>query len=112
MTAKSVAIWVVLTGLGTSPAWAVDPPHKVEASSDSAAARFQTAVELYHEGNYAGALAEFKKAYQIAPSYRVLFNIAQAQYALGDFVSAHKSLSQYRTEGGDAIPAERAAQVT
>jgi hypothetical protein len=42
----------------------------------------------------------------------VLFNIAQAQYALGDFVSAHKSLSQYRTEGGDAIPAERAAQVT
>jgi hypothetical protein len=111
MTVKSVAIWVVLTVSGVSPAWAADPPRKVEGGSDNAASRFQIAVELYHEGNYAGALAEFKKAYQISPSYRVLFNIAQTQYALGDFVSAYKSLNQYRSEGGDGIPAERVTQV-
>jgi len=47
---------------------------------------------LYREGSYEGALAEFRKAYQISPSYRVLYNIAQTQYALHDFVSAHRSL--------------------
>jgi hypothetical protein len=56
-------------------------------------------------------LAEFRKAYQISPSYRVLYNIAQTQYALHDFVSAYRSLKQYVAEGGTEIPADRRAQV-
>jgi tetratricopeptide (TPR) repeat protein len=68
-------------------------------------------VELYREGSYEGALAEFRKAYQISPSYRVLYNIAQTQYALHDFVSAYRSLKQYVAEGGAEIPADRRAQV-
>lgn len=112
MTTKRIAIWVVvLAGMATSPAWAADTQPKGDAGADTAAARFQTAVELYHEGNYTGALAEFKKAYRISPSYRVLFNIAQTQYAMGDFVGAYKSVNQYRSEGGDQIPAERLVQV-
>lgn len=76
-----------------------------------AAARFQQAVELYREGSFEGALAEFRKAYQLSPSYRVLYNIAQTQYALHDFVGAQRSLTQYLTDGGVAISAERRAQV-
>lgn len=76
-----------------------------------AAVRFQRAVELYREGSYEGALAEFRKAYQISPTYRVLYNIAQSQYALHDFVGAYKSLVEYMTEGSGEIPAERRTQV-
>jgi hypothetical protein len=76
-----------------------------------AAVRFQQAVELYREGSYEGALAEFRKAYQVKPSYRVLYNIAQTQYALHDFVGAHKSLMQYSAEGRGEIPSDRRAQV-
>src|SRR5512141_2517800 len=78
-----------------------------ETDAAEAAARFQRGVDMYREGGYEGALAEFRKAYQIIPSYRVLYNIAQAQYALHDFVGAHKSLMQYVNEGGSEISTER-----
>jgi tetratricopeptide (TPR) repeat protein len=76
-----------------------------------AAVRFQQAVELYREGSFEGALAEFRKAYQLSPSYRVLYNIAQTQYALHDFVGAYKSLTQYTNEGRGEIAADRLVQV-
>ncbi len=80
-------------------------------AAEDAATRFQQAVDLYREGSYEGALAEFRKAYQISPSYRVLYNIAQTQYALHDFVGASASLRQYVSEGGGDIPADRRVQV-
>lgn len=76
-----------------------------------AGARFQQGVDLYREGSYEGALAEFRKAYQISPSYRVLYNIAQTQFALHDFVGAYKSLIQYMAEGRGEISGERLMQV-
>jgi hypothetical protein len=82
-----------------------------DADSAKASVRFQRAVELYREGSYEGALAEFSKAYEIRPSYLVLYNIAQTQYALHDFVGAYKSVMQYMSEGGSDIPADRRAQV-
>jgi hypothetical protein len=82
-----------------------------DAEASEAAARFQRAVDMYREGGYEGALAEFRKAYQISPSYRVLYNIAQAQYALHDFVGAYKSLMKYMSEGGADIPTDRRMQV-
>jgi tetratricopeptide (TPR) repeat protein len=82
-----------------------------DADSAKAAVRFQRAVELYREGSYEGALAEFSKAYQVKPSYLVLYNIAQTQYALHDFVGAYKSIMQYMAEGAGEIPADRRAQV-
>jgi tetratricopeptide (TPR) repeat protein len=82
-----------------------------DADTAKAAIRFQRAVELYREGSYEGALAEFSKAYQISPSYLVLYNIAQTQYALHDFVGSYKSLMQYMAEGGSDIPSDRRAQV-
>ena len=82
-----------------------------DPDSAKAASRFQQAVELYREGSFEGALAEFRKAYQLSPSYRVLYNIAQTQYALHDFVGAYKSLTQYVNEGRGEIPTDRRVQV-
>jgi tetratricopeptide (TPR) repeat protein len=82
-----------------------------DSDTNKAATRFQQAVELYREGSFEGALAEFRKAYQLSPSYRVLYNIAQTQYALHDFVGAYKSLTQYMNEGRGEIAADRRVQV-
>jgi hypothetical protein len=82
-----------------------------ESNAAEAATRFQRGVDMYREGGFEGALAEFRKAHEISPSYRVLYNIAQAQYALHDFVGAYKSLVQYMSEGGSEIQTDRRLQV-
>jgi tetratricopeptide (TPR) repeat protein len=111
MKTHFLAVSVALTWLCLPQAVRAETSGTDDADSSKAAVRFQRAVELYREGSYEGALAEFSKAYQISPSYLVLYNIAQAQYALHDFVGAYKSLMQYLSEGGGDIPADRRAQV-
>lgn len=73
--------------------------------------RFARGVELYKEGSYDAALAEFNKAYEIAPNYRVLYNIAQVQRERHDYVAALKLFQQYVDQGGAEITAERKEQV-
>jgi hypothetical protein len=77
-----------------------------------ARARFARGVELYKEGSFDAALAEFNKAYEIAPNYRVLYNIAQVQRERHDFVAALRMFQQYMDQGGAEITAERRDQVT
>src|SRR5512145_374016 len=105
-------VFAVIVGLAWLSGFPVAVAYAApEAESGKAAVRFQQAVELYHEGNFEGALAEFRKAYQLSPTYRVLYNIAQTQYALHDFVGAYKSLIQYMAEGRGEISGERLMQV-
>jgi tetratricopeptide (TPR) repeat protein len=79
---------------------------------DEARQHFQRGVELYHEGSLDAALAEFTKAYALAPNYRVLYNLAQVQNERHDFVAALRLYQQYLEEGGDALSADRREQVT
>jgi hypothetical protein len=111
MKIQVFALSVTLTLLLIPQATMAESHGTEDADSAKAAIRFQRAVELYREGSYEGALAEFSRAYQISPSYPVLYNIAQTQYALHDFVGAYKSLLQYMAEGSVEIPADRRAQV-
>jgi tetratricopeptide (TPR) repeat protein len=111
MKVQAYALFVGLVGLAFPGGASAQSSSAEDTGSAKAGIRFQQAVELYREGSYEGALAEFRKAYQISPSYRVLYNIAQTQYALHDFVSAYRSLKQYVAEGGSEIPADRRAQV-
>jgi hypothetical protein len=90
---------------------APDDPAPSERSIEEARARFQKGVQLYREGSFEGALAEFRRAYQLAPSYRILYNVGQVQFELHDYVEAQKALRQYLLEGANEIPADRRAQV-
>ena len=111
MKTQVFALSAVLTWLFIPAVTIAQVQGTEDADAAKAAVRFQRAVELYREGSYEGALAEFSKAYQISPSYLVLYNIAQTQYALHDFVGAYKSLVQYMAEGAGEIPTDRRAQV-
>jgi hypothetical protein len=73
--------------------------------------RFQRGVALYREGSFDAALAEFRRAYEIAPNYRILYNLAQVQVERHDSVAALTLFEQYLLQGGTEIDAERRAQV-
>ncbi len=95
--------------LGVGPAMAA--PAGDTAADQRARAAFHRGVQLYNEGSIEAALAEFNKANQLSPNYRLLYNIAQTQFELHDYVGAAKTLKQYLREGGSEIAAERRAQV-
>jgi hypothetical protein len=84
---------------------------QTEGNVERARASFQQGVDLFHEGNFEAALAEFRKAYVTAPSYRLLYNIAQAYFEVHDYVNALKTYQQYLADGGAEIAASRRAQV-
>ncbi|MET0595367.1 MAG: PEGA domain-containing protein [Polyangiaceae bacterium] len=82
-----------------------------EAAVGEASQHFTKGVQLFKEWSFDAALAEFRRAYQLAPSYRVLYNIAQVYFELHNYVDSLKFFRQYLTEGGTEIPPERRAQV-
>jgi hypothetical protein len=88
-----------------------DPLVKEPGSVDEARQRFQKGVQLFHEWSFEAALAEFRKAYQLAPSYRVLYNIGQVHYELHNYVDALKAFRQYLSEGGTEVPVDRRTQI-
>lgn len=81
------------------------------AQRDEAKRRFQAGLDLFKEGNYPASLVEFKRAYEIAPNYNVLYNIGQVYFQLQDYVNASKYLTQYLEEGGKRITPARRTEV-
>lgn len=110
MSRLASLLGAALLSLCASIGFAADPGGDSNAIQ-RARASFHRGVQLYNEGSFEAALAEFGKAYQASPNYRLLYNIAQTQYDLHDFVGALKSLEKYLREGGSDISAERRAQV-
>jgi tetratricopeptide (TPR) repeat protein len=90
--------------------WSPPAPAQDDAT-EKARARFFQGVELYKEGIFEAALAEFKQAYQLSPSYRVLYNVGQTYFELHDYANSYLTLKEYVQRGGDEISASRRAQV-
>jgi len=81
------------------------------AAGEEASTHFKRGLQLFDEGDYTLALVEFERAYQLAPNYRALYNIALVDMQLGRYADAARTLEQYVTDGGGAIPAARQAEV-
>jgi hypothetical protein len=113
MTNRICACLIGLAFLVATPALAAESPAKpsAEAATDAARASFQRGVELFHEGNFEAALAEFRKANETAPSYRILYNIAQTYFETHDYVNALKYYKQYLVDGDADVAAARKAAV-
>jgi tetratricopeptide (TPR) repeat protein len=94
---------------------AQEPSSAVPSSRPSplsiARQHFGRGVELYRVGAYDAALAEFTRAYELSPNYRILYNIAQIQAQRQDYVQALELFARYLHDGGEEIPAARAAAV-
>jgi hypothetical protein len=71
-----------------------------DQSSKEASRHFQRGVELYNDGDFRGALVEFKKANEIWPRANVLYDIGQTQYQLLDYAAALQTMNRYLAETG------------
>lgn len=76
-----------------------------------ASVRFKRALDLWNEGHHDAALAEFQRAYEIAPMYQVLYNIGKGHAVIGNAVKAVDTLEKYLSEGGQAISDKKRKEV-
>ena len=76
-----------------------------------AGAHFQRAVVLFQADDFLAALAEFRAAYDAAPSYEVLWNIGLCEKKLARYGDAVATLEAYLKQGGARIPPDRRAAV-
>lgn len=72
---------------------------------------FKKGVELYRLGASDAALAEFDRAYQVAPHFRILYNLAQVQAQRQRYVEALTYFQRYLHEATSPISAKRRASV-
>jgi hypothetical protein len=68
---------------------------------------FKSGVALFKEAKYAEALAEFERAYEIAPHPLVLYNIAGCHRELSQYREAVATYQRFLSEGKGKVPAAR-----
>lgn len=96
---------VIALLVGSAPALA--DSKKQSAEQKEADKFFKSGVALYKEGKYSEALAEFERAYEIAPHPLVLYNIAACHRELSHYAEAVKFYNQFLAEGKGKVPAAR-----
>jgi hypothetical protein len=72
---------------------------------------FQNGIDLYGEEKYEQAAVEFNRAYELKPSFKILYNLAQAENELGHYAKALDAYVRYLAVGGTEIQKERVDQV-
>ena len=78
-----------------------------QKGKDPARVHFDQGVKLYEDGQYEQAAIAFARAYEIKPSYKILFNIGQAEAELEHYALALDAFTRYLAEGGAEVPPER-----
>ena len=81
------------------------------AASREARRRFNRGVQLYQEGEFEVALAEFERAYELLPNVHVLYNIGQLCFQLHKFARARDALARYLSLGRAEVAPERVQAV-
>lgn len=98
--------------LTPSFALAADPAPAGDPRKAEAAERFDRGLTLFDDGDNSGALAEFKRTYELMPNPVVLYNIGLVYAAMGRPVDAVDSLDPAVSSGGlSPAQLERAKKV-
>jgi tetratricopeptide (TPR) repeat protein len=102
---RAVVCSLLLLGLLAGTSRADDDPREV------AATHYARGTELASQGLYEAALEQFNDAYKVSPHFAVLYNIGQAEMALGRPLEAIEALTKYLRDGADQVPLSRREQV-
>ena len=86
----------------------------VSSAVFAAEGREEQAKAVYEEGKLAffnerfmESADKFRKAYELKPAWRILYNIGQAEAAAKRYGLALEAFEQYLAEGGDEVVEER-----
>jgi hypothetical protein len=108
LISATVALAVVPAASGDD----AKPKKQPDASAIERAKRhFDHALELYQQHALEEALLEFERAYQLAPSYKILYNLGLIHRELNHHAEALKAFRQYLNDGGSEISDERRLSV-
>jgi hypothetical protein len=105
MRAALFSVFILLVAGRFGTARADDDPRA--AAGD----HYARGIELAQQGLYEAALEQFNAAYTASPHFAVLYNIGQAQMALGRPLEAIEALTKYLRDGADQVPLSRREQV-
>ena len=87
-------------------------PQPPSADLEEARKHYARGVQLYEQGADAAALAELERAYQLAPNWKVLYELGVVELAVHDFAAALGHFEQYLDEGKDDVKPTRRQEVT
>ena len=83
------------------------------AAQDKEAAKlhFEKGAELFNEGSYAKALAEFRASYEAMSTWKIRYYIGLSLNELKDSVGAEKEFKAYLEEGAAEVPEDKKEEV-
>jgi hypothetical protein len=84
----------------------------LSVAADDAKEAHKRGVTLYNEGKYLEASRAFREANELRPSWKLFFNIGQAEAAAKRYGLALEAFESYLMGGGDNVPEERRDYVT
>jgi hypothetical protein len=97
-------------GLRAAPAQAAEPASE-GPDVEQARKHFSQGLKLYKDGDFDAALVQFERAYAVKSNFKVLYNIAQCNFELHQYVETRDALVRYLKDGAGEIDAERKAAV-
>ena len=90
---------------------ATTAPEPAGTDVERARVHYDRGIQLYNEENYDAALYEFERAYELAPSYKILYNMARIQRQQNNYAASLLNFRRYLTEGGVNVPDDRKKEV-
>jgi len=99
---KRCCLAIALAALVLAPA---------KATADEARELFMQGIEAFERGDYKAAAEAFRKAYTAKESWKVLYNIGQAEAAATRYGLALEAFESYLVSGGDDVPDARREEV-
>jgi len=106
MTNTHVAPLAILCALLLGPA-----PGGLRADEDVAKQAYSTGLSHFEKGEYTAAADAFRQAYALKPTWKVLYNVGQAEAAAKRYGLALEAFEGYLAQGGDDVPSERREEV-
>ncbi len=107
---------VLSIAVAAATASAADGDAKPAAEGDAAdpavakaREHFARAQQLYDEGHFEASLLELQRAYEVKPSWRLLFNLAELRFTVHDYVGSLRTFERFLAEGGAEVDAPKRA---
>lgn len=99
--------WVSLFSLPLS----AQESESASGAETEALQHYERAIALHADEAYDAALVELNRAYELRPSYKLVYNMAQIQLAMKDYAAALRSFRKYLNDGGADVPEKRRAEI-
>jgi hypothetical protein len=80
-------------------------------ADDRAREQYELGFELFEAGKFEQAAVALRKAYELKPSWKILYNLAQAENNANRFAAALWAYTRYLADGGAEVPKERLTEV-